>query len=169
MVDSMRARREKCVPEPGCPWGSGELRPSRSSPTQLRLLRRWRAPGPNANHAGDRKPPCTLQEGGESLGGDSWRNQSQSSGQKERRAGSPGGEPESQETKHSPAGFPGQKAPAGGPTKNGIALVPRCQEPLGVSEVTQAPHSSGHTHCFPSASSLPLKWVGFSVSSLRAP
>lgn len=67
---------------------------------------------------------------GESLGGDSWRNQSHNLGQKERTAGSPVGTPESQDTKHAPAGSPGQKALTNGLTQDRTALVLTCEETL---------------------------------------
>lgn len=55
------------------------------------------------------------------------------------------GEPESQETKRTREGSPGQKALAGGPARNGTALVPTREEPLGVGAAAPVPCPPGHT------------------------
>lgn len=73
---------------------------------------------------------------GKALRGDSWRNRSQNPGQKERRAGSPGGASESPESCHIPAGSLGQKALPKGLAQSGTALILTHEGPPAVSTDT---------------------------------
>lgn len=82
---------------------------------------------------------------GQSLRGDSWKNQSQNPGQKERRAGSPGGASESPEISHTPAGSLGQKVLAEGLTQNGTALILTCVGAPGVSTDTGSSQESSES------------------------
>lgn len=73
---------------------------------------------------------------GKALRGNSWRSRSQNPGQKERRAGFPGGASKSPESCHTPAGPLGQKALAEGLAQSGTALILTREGPPAVSADT---------------------------------
>lgn len=117
--------------------------PARVSPAPREEPRACSVYGEGGDTRTKGKPPHTRWQGGESLRGHGWRIRSQRQGQRERSRSSRG-DPASQETKRTPGGSPGQKALAGGAARNGTALVPTREEPLGVGAAAPGPRPPGY-------------------------